>query len=166
MKKTLSEWASLAEVISGIAVVVTVVFLIIEIRTSTEVTRASMYANNMNTLIEWRNLLIEDRDTARLWESYTAGRFHEEDTTDQLRMLQLVANNINIYENAFYARQYGVLGSSEWTRFQRMSCVQYNWIIQSPLAESIEMVTTDQFRAFLQENCGEDTAWPEHLPTN
>ena len=166
MKKSLSEWASLAEVISGIAVVVTVIFLIVEIRTSTEVTRASMYANNMNTLIEWRNLLIEDRDTARLWESYTAGRFHEEDTTDQLRMLQLVANNINIYENAFYARQYGVLGSSEWTRFQRMSCVQYNWIIQSPLSESIEMVTTDQFRAFLQENCGEDTAWPEHLPTN
>lgn len=166
MKKSLSEWASLAEVISGIAVVLTVIFLILEIRTSTEVTRASMYANNMNTLIEWRNLLIEDRDIARLWESYTAGRFHEEDTTDQLRMLQLVANNINIYENAFYARQYGVLGSSEWTRFQRMSCVQYNWIIQSPLAESIEMITTDQFRAFLQENCGEDTAWPEHLPTN
>ena len=166
MKKSLSEWASLAEVISGIAVVVTVIFLIVEIRTSTEVTRASMYANNMNTLIEWRNLLIEDRDTARLWESYTAGRFHEEDTTDQLRMLQLVASNINIYENAFYARQYGVLGLSEWTRFQRMSCVQYNWIIQSPLSESIEMVTTDQFRAFLQENCGEDTAWPEHLPTN
>lgn len=166
MKKSLSEWASLAEVISGIAVVFTVIFLIFEIRTSTEVTRASMYANNMNTLIDWRNLLIEDRDIARLWESYTAGRFHEEDTTDQLRMLQLVANNINIYENAFYARQYGVLGSSEWTRFQRMSCVQYNWIIQSPLAESIEMITTDQFRAFLQENCGEDTAWPEHLPTN
>ena len=166
MKKSLAEWASLAEVISGIAVVVTVIFLIVEIRTNTEVTRASMYANNMNTLIDWRKLLIEDRDTARLWESYTAGGFHEEDTTDQLRMLQLVANNINIYENAFYARQYGVLGSSEWTRFQRMSCVQYNWIIQSPLAESIEMVTTEQFRAFLQENCGEDTAWPEHLPTN
>jgi hypothetical protein len=166
MKKSLSEWASLAEVISGIAVVVTVIFLIVEIRTSTEVTRASMYANNMNTLIEWRNLLIEDRETAKLWESYTAGRFHEEDSTDQLRMMQLVANNINIYENAFYARQYGVLGSSEWTRFQRMSCVQYNWIIQSPLAGSIEMVTTDQFRAFLEENCGEDTAWPEHLPTN
>ena len=166
MKNSLSEWANVAEVISGIAVVVTVVFLIIEIRANTEVTRASMYADNMNSLMEWRNLLIEDRDTARLWESYTTGGFIEEDSTDQLRMLQLVANNINIYENAFYARQYGVLGSSEWTRFLRMSCVQYNWITRSALAESIEMVTTDQFRNFLIDNCGEDSAWPEHLPTN
>ena len=166
MKKSLSDWASLADVASGIAVIVTVIFLIVEIRTNTEVTRASMYANNINSLIDWRRLLIEDRDIAKLWESYTTGGFDDQDSTDQLRMLQLVANNINIYENAFYAQQYGVLGSSEWSRFQRMSCVQYNWAIRSPLIETIEMVTTDRFRAFLEENCDESSAWPEHLPTN
>ena len=41
MKQKLSEWASIAEIVSGIAVVITLVFLIFGIRENTEVTRAA-----------------------------------------------------------------------------------------------------------------------------
>ena len=166
MKKSLSDWANIAEVISGAAVAITVIFLIIEIRANTEITRVSVYESNINSLMEWRSLLIEDRETAQLWESYTSGEFEELDSTDQLRMLQLVANNLNIYEKAYFAQEYGVLGVSEWSRFERMACVQYGWANQSQMISTLDMIMTDEFMSFLKETCSGKAGWPSDLPTN
>lgn len=45
MTQKLSDWASLAEIVSAIAVVVTLIFLIIEIRGNSEAIRADMQIN-------------------------------------------------------------------------------------------------------------------------
>ena len=46
MNQKLADWASIAEIISGIAVVVTLIVLIVEVRDNTEVLRVSAYNDN------------------------------------------------------------------------------------------------------------------------
>lgn len=50
----LSGWASIAEIISGTAVLITLVFLVFGIRENTEITRAAAYDRNIDSLNQWR----------------------------------------------------------------------------------------------------------------
>ncbi len=156
MKKSLSDWASIAEIISGFAVVATLIFLIFGIRGNTEITRVAVYESNINSLIEWRSQLIQDRDIARLWEAYTNADIENLDSTDRLRLVQLVANNFNIYEKAYYAQLYGVMGTSESARFEAMSCVQYGNALQNEwMLNILDRIMTTQFMSYLSDNCAD-----------
>ena len=62
MKRQLSSWASGAEIISSIAVVVTLVFLVIGIRENTAITRASVYATSIEGINDYEQ---RDEQTAR-----------------------------------------------------------------------------------------------------
>jgi len=70
MNQKLSDWASIAEIISGIAVLVTLVFLVLEIRAGTNVTRASMYGDILDSLVENRTLRIEDSEFDSLVQQF------------------------------------------------------------------------------------------------
>ena len=66
MKKRLQIIALFAEVVSGIAVVVSLVFLIIELRESTNVARASAYESSVDSLNTWRLTIAQDPELAEL----------------------------------------------------------------------------------------------------
>ena len=163
MIRSISDWASIAEVIFGIAVLVTLVILIIGIRANTDITRVAVYESHIDSLMEWRSQLLQDRDIARLYEAFTGNDTENLDSTDRLRLVQLVANNFNIYEKAYYAQRYGVMGPSEASRFEAMSCVQYDsaraneWVL-----EILDRIMTAEFMSFLRDNCKDDRlAFPE-----
>ena len=156
MRKSLYDWASISEVVSGIAVVVSLVFLIFGIRANTEVTRVSIYERNIDSLMQWRSDLIQDREIASLWETYVSGNFDTLDSTDRIRLNQLVANIFNVYEKAYFAQEYEVMGSSEWPRFERMSCVQYAWAVQNEMIPILDVIMTEQFMSFLKETCANE----------
>jgi hypothetical protein len=84
----LSDWAGIAEIFSGIAVVVTLVFLIIGIRENTEVTRAATYADLLDGLNEYSMQVAANLGTGRensSWreshplENGARGRLQQED---------------------------------------------------------------------------------------
>jgi len=70
----LPDWASIAEIISSVAVVISLIFLIIGVKENTEVTRAATYARNVYALIAFREKVATNDDLAALWLAYETGK--------------------------------------------------------------------------------------------
>lgn len=127
MKSKLSEWASIAEIVSSLAVVVTLVILVLGIRENTEVTRASAFDRNMESLNQFRLEIAKDPDLTRLWYSQfdLPGFFEDDDPqarSDTARLSLISQTLWGILEKTYYAHQYGLIGEDEWARFEVGIC--------------------------------------------
>ena len=156
MNRTLSDWASVTEIVSGIAVIISLVILIVGIRENTEVTRASVYENSINSMNDFRTRIIDDREIAGLWGAYQAGELEGLDQPDQSRVGQLIFMLFGVYEKSYYAQQYGVIGSSEWSRFEFQICRQYARVRSSQfLFQNLEVGMTQEFLGYIRASCSE-----------
>ena len=72
MNQKLSDWASIAEIVSGIAVVITLVFLVLGIRENTEVMRATSFASSIDTLNEFTASVVTDSELRQLWLAHNS----------------------------------------------------------------------------------------------
>ena len=154
MSRKLSHWASVAEIASGIAVVITLVVLVIGIRENTDAIRASTYAQSINSLNQWRDSIYENRDVARFWEAFRTGEVDDLDNLDLAGLGQFINNLFTIYEHSYFSWQRGLIGDSEWGRFEANICLQYTRIVRVPrLVVAYEGALTEEFRQFVSELC-------------
>jgi len=154
MKLKLSDWASIAEVLSGVAVVVTLVFLIVGIRENTRITRAAAYDRNIDSLNQSRNAMIRDREIARIWQALQDGDPTGLDELDLVRARVLVSTLFNNYEKSYFANKYGTLGESEWSRFANQICRQYHNVLSfSGQPEGLRAVITEEFMRYIEGSC-------------
>ena len=155
----LSNLAQLAEVVASIGVLVTLVFLVFEVRHNTETTQATTYERSMEGLNEWRLTIAGDAELARLWTAYVAGDT-EQVLAGQFRLNLLVNTLWGVYENAYYSNQRGLLGVSEWSRFERQICAQYArdqlhgaWIRMAGGPIGVRTLLTDEFAEYAESLC-------------
>jgi hypothetical protein len=104
-KRTLSDWAAIAEIVGTIAVVVSLLFVASSIQQNT----AELRLQNNNYMYEQANsalealmsqpLLVETLTKVEATESLT--------TADEYRHLAWVTHNLNRWEMAFYWHQDG-----------------------------------------------------------
>jgi len=153
MNQKLSDWASIAEIISGIAVLVTLVFLVLEIRAGTNATRASMYGDILDSLVENRTLRIEDSELDSLVQQFLAGDLREIDAARRSKLITYLQNTYQLYEKAYYSREYGVIGISEWSRFERIVCNNYSRAVAVDLANQIGPIVSEPFWQYVVETC-------------
>jgi hypothetical protein len=155
MNQKLSDWASIAEIVSGIAVLVTLVFLVLGIRENTEVTRAMAYDRNIDSLSEVRREIVTNSDAARLWQAFQDDDIERLEPQDSVRLRQLVFWLFGVYEKSYFANQYGVLGLSEWNRFAYQTCLQYEHVLASPsLLPGLRAILTTEFIDYIEATCG------------
>ena len=136
----------LTEIFAGVAVVITLIILVFEVRQNTEVARAASYAESMDGLTQWRLTMASDPELAALWEAY----YLRGERAEDFRLNLLVSSLWGIYENAYYSNQRGLLGPSEWERFERQLC--QNAPRDLPV---IENLLTEEFRTFSASGCGD-----------
>jgi hypothetical protein len=154
MKLNLAELANIAEIASGIAVVVTLIFLIIGIRENTDVTRASMYSRNTDALIRVRDRVAADPDIAKWYQQL----FNDELVRSDLEPHQywqlgmVISNLFSVYENAYFSRQYGALGESEWRRFDTNICLQWRRM-PSDIKDVLFNTMTEEFIDYVVDLC-------------
>ena len=154
MNQKLSDWASVAEITSGVAVVITLGVLIIGIQDNTDAIRASTYAQSLNSLNQWRASIYESREVAEFWEAFRSGEEDELNNVDIARLTQFVINLFTIYEHSYFSWQRNLIGDSEWGRFQANICLQYGRIIRLPqVSAAYEGALTEEFRDFVSESC-------------
>jgi len=123
MNQKLSDWASIAEIISAVAIVISLIFVGIEIRRNTEAEYLSSYDRLLAEVTNWRMTLATNPETFAAWLSYREAI--DPDSIDPIvwRTGQTVGIAlVQIYERAYYARIYGSIGDAEWSRFQRIMC--------------------------------------------
>ena len=158
MNKKLSHLASIAEIVSGIAVVVTLIMLIAGIRENTAITRAVAYDSQMDSLNEWRQNLSQDEQLSRLYQRFVDGGVAELTEDEQYRLFLVLNQLWGVYENAYYANRYGILGPSEWGRFERQICatrgnMEANLSISRRTWASSRQLLTDEFADFVESQC-------------
>ena len=154
MNQKLSDWASIAEIVSGIAVVVTLIFLIVGIRENTAVTRAAAFDRNIDSINQIAITLAQDQELSRIFQYYQEEHLDlDELSSDEwYRVRAIVRSILRIYETAYYSNQYGTLGSSEWSRFERQIC-RHRDRVDAARWKEVESVLTDEFAGYVDESC-------------
>jgi hypothetical protein len=134
----------------NLGVIAGLLFLGIEIHQNTDIARATAYRENVQDIAAWRTLLITDSAAAHGYLLYTDRGWNALDAADRGRISAMINNIMGSYENAFFARRYGVIGDEEWERLQYGACLHYLLARKNrvPL-----QYTTPRFRAYLQARC-------------
>jgi hypothetical protein len=145
VNRNFSHWATVAEIVSAIAIVASLIFVGIQIRVNTTTETLSTYDRLHGDLINWQMQLATNSEILdSLNALITGGR----DTDGQLTMGSVALLALwQIYERAYFARSYGRLGDEEWNRYQRFMC-------DSGLSETRTQLSgqafTDEFWQYLE----------------
>ncbi len=149
----LKEWAQLGEVVSSIAVLVTLIFVVLGVRDNTEATRAASYDRNIDSLNEWRLARYQNPDLARVTGIYYVNGTAEGLSEDDIAiLLPYVRTQFSIYEKSYFANKNGYLGETEWTRFRTPMCGQYVRATENNLPLGLNALT-EEFIIFMETEC-------------
>ena len=155
MKDKLQVWALIAEIVSGVAIVITLIFLVVSVRDETRATRTLVYEDLLSGLNEFYNVLMQDEELASLW---LAGReLGSVDLSDEeVRKLTLMFRNVmRILDAGFSASQYGTLGEPEGDRILASACNTYEILetVNARVEPDIFVPISPRFREFLANSC-------------
>jgi len=147
----LSDWSSIAEIASGLAVVVTLVLLLIGIRDNTEVTRASMYFALIDSINEADRAIWSDAELSRIFMASIRGQTDDLTELDVDRLRQILVTSLRNMEKGYFARD--LIGEAEWERFRKSTCRAHDRGISIGLS-AIELdVLTEEYRDFISQTC-------------
>lgn len=148
----LSDWSSIAEIISGIAVVVTLIVLIVEVRDNTEVLRVSAYNDNLDSLNEFGAMVSRDADSARIWRALISEETVDLDEIDRRRLTDWLFILFRNYEKAYFSEQSGLIGREEWSRFNTNICNFFELSQSAGIDFTIPL--TQEFSGYVADSCG------------
>lgn len=154
----LQKWALFAEIIGGLAVVVTLVFLIYETRENTNAIQAQTYQSLTAELNRTRETaILSDLNSLQMRRS-TEGVGSL--TPSEIRKVRFLAQSVwGVYESAYYAQIRGILGEQEWSRFSIAICRNYVgdadiWIATEDNQQNgISSNITPVFRSYVEDSC-------------
>ncbi len=115
----LQKWALTAEVIGGIAVVISLVFVGIELRSNTEATRAATREAINQKDIDFLSLRLDSSVIAQAMTKVEAGEPLSPLEESQLVSQQYV--NFMIFEHTYYQYSEGVLDENDWARHENIA---------------------------------------------
>ena len=158
---SLSTVTQIAEIVASLAVLVTLLFLIVEIRQNTETTRVASYDRSIELLNEWRLTVAENPDLSAYWVDYIGRGGGDMSTEADVRLNMVVGTLWGVYENAYFANERGFLGPSEWSRFEVQLCRQHELAAEngrwdgsrSPSVSPITGLLTSEFVGFVESHC-------------
>ena len=96
------------------------------------------------------HLYLQDDEVFRILRAHQEGE--ELNADDEYRLVILQRTIWRSYESAYRWYVNGVLGPSEWTRFERNNCVQ-RAELSSGLWDSVKPVLSDEFAAYVDSYC-------------
>lgn len=139
----LQKGALIAEIVSAIAVVVSLVFVAFQINDNTAAVRAATYDDILSDHIQWRMTVASNPELlAALVKDFNA---------DDLSVEERQAKNFagqavwQIFERAYFARKYQTLGDSEWARYERSICT---FATSDNFEDELEPYLTTEFAEF------------------
>ena len=118
----LSDYAQIAEIVSGIAVVITLIFVVVEIRNNTEVTKAATFDSIQADLADYQLQSLNNEEFGEIVMQLQSGG------VQSLSPRQLEINTVRTlvqfkhYERAFSQWKYGNLDDEAWERFRNSIC--------------------------------------------
>ena len=143
----IKNWAHLAEIVSGVAVVFSLIFIIFEIRENSDLIRANMFDRSIESLIDWRMQIVSDDESLKIMADHWGI-----DDRQLLKHQLLVVSMWSIYEKTYYSHQYDLIGPAEWEKFETRICA-YGQAGQDFWGEKIATFLSEEFRNFVISSC-------------
>jgi hypothetical protein len=152
MNLKLSEWASIADIMSAMAVVITLIVLIAGIRDNTEVVRASMYSDLADQINEGSRMLVVNDQLFGLYLAGITGRTDNLNPAQKERLFLAIQQALQIVDTAYTMFSYGLLSENEWSRFQGDLCFGYD-IALKLRGDRAKRQYSDRFGEYLEAAC-------------
>ena len=153
MKEKLQEYALLAEIISALAVVITLVILISEVRENTEITRAAAYQSEISKFTDWRREVTSDDSKLFLFYNFDSGEVPEPGSQEALKLNMLLNSLWGAFESGYTSYSSGIIGGAEWDRILRTICSEYPKLIVTNVKDQIFFRLTSDFTNFVESTC-------------
>jgi hypothetical protein len=100
------------ELIGAVAVVLTLVYLTLQVRQNTAAMRQQSHNDVLRRRNDWFNPLIQDRGLTNLMSLGLNGERFDE--VDALRFTYLMINNLGNLQDCFYQHRAGIIDESVW----------------------------------------------------
>ena len=152
-KEKLQEYALIAEIVSAIAIIGSLIFVGLEIRQNTNATFATSYDQLLADQMDLRLRIANNPAIIMAFEEFR----EVEDVNDMATLDHAVGLGVNIalyqlYERAYFSRNYGRLGDAEWNRYMKNICAPDSVGI---INKTDPIVFSDEFWDYVHECSGE-----------
>ena len=111
---SLSKMHQVGELVAAIAVVISLVFVGLQIRDNTTATKAATYQDSTGYDIEILTLLASNPATARTWTAYVRDDPDGLTAEEREQAQYLMAANIRAFENFYLQNEAGLLSEAGW----------------------------------------------------
>ena len=145
--------ASVAEIASALAVVITLIILIVNVRENTETIRLAAYQSSIDRFSSWREEVSSDYQKADLFRRFNQGEVPARGTTESTILLMVLTTLTNNYESAYFAYENELMGEQEWARIENSACAAMGPIRNSSFEEDIYFRLTEEYKSYLQSTC-------------
>ena len=115
----LDQLGSIGSIISGIAVVISLIYLAIQIRRNTEAERTSTYQSIVSDFGTMNNNLAGNPDLSHMFVE-ALENYHEFSDEDKARISQMFFQIFRMFENMFYQQKKGYLDQDLWIGWKRL----------------------------------------------
>ena len=122
---TLDQLASIGEFMGGIAVVISLVYLAIQIRSNTETERTSTYQSIVSDFGALNNTMASTPELSHLFVQ-AMENYHQLSSDQKSRISQLFFQCFRYFENMFYQHKKGYLDDEVWTGWKRLMLTYYS----------------------------------------
>jgi len=156
----LEKSALVAEVVSGAAVLITLIFLVIGIGENTDATRAAVYRDISDGINQFNLILVDDPALARLWSGRFDVSLDSMESDDAERIVYMNRVLFRNLDSAYFSFRNGSLGSAQWERFHTAACRNYprqdagNEALKG-VWELTEPIASREFVSYLERTCPE-----------
>lgn len=116
---SIDELGSLAELISSVAVLISLIYLGVQIRKSTEAARTSTYHSIVAAFGSMNQSMANSPDLSLLYVSALED-FEALSPAERARISQLFFSSFRYFENMFYQRERGYLEEDVWVGWERL----------------------------------------------
>ena len=115
----LDQLGSIGSIISGIAVVISLIYLDIQIRQNTEAGRTSTYQSIVSDFGTMNNNLAGNPELSHMFV-YALENYHEFNDQEKARISQMFFQIFRMFENMFYQQKKGYLDQDLWIGWKRL----------------------------------------------
>ena len=151
----LKKWALISEIIGGMAILITLVLLLIELQQNTAAIRTATYDDLVADLADYNLTQITDNELSEM-------RFETRvDLSSITERQQYMLNRATLVRFQHYERAYiqwaaGYLDGSQWERFRFQLCaLSGDPFFEEQIGSTIDNATSVEFSQYRRTQCGE-----------
>ena len=122
---TLDQLANIGEIVGSIAVIISIIYVAIQIRTNTEAERTSTYQAVVSDFGALNNTMASTPELSHMFVEAMED-YHQLSADEKARISQLFFQCFRYFENMFYQHRKGYLDEEVWIGWKRLMLTYYS----------------------------------------